>query len=124
MPTEVVQLTTFELVAFAMTSLGGLLINFLNKAATEKLTWEDYWATKPINTIASLLVTSGMFVTLAMSGETNHLTYISASFMADALINRSYHGGYEQKKEDQKRERETDEAWAKKERADARKDQD
>lgn len=97
MSMEVVHLTTFELVAFGMTSLGGLLINFLNKAATEKLTWKDYWATKPINTIASLLVTSGMFVTLAMSGETNHLTYISASFMADALINRSYQGSYADK---------------------------
>lgn len=91
---EVVQLSTLELVAFAMTSLGGLLINFLNKAATEKLTWKDYWSSKPLNTVASILVSSGMFVSLILSGETNHLTYISASFMADVLINRSYQGAH------------------------------
>lgn len=115
MAIEVVSLTPMEILAFVMTSFGGLLINFLNKAATEKLSWKDYWSSKPINTVASLMVTSGLFITLAMSGETNHLTYISTSFMADALINRSYQGGYEEKKEELKKERETEKAWAKKE---------
>lgn len=80
-------LTVFEIVAFLCTWAGGVMVNYVNKTVREKLNWKEYWSRNPVTTIASLVVSFGLCLSLLISEETNHLTYFSVAFMAENLIN-------------------------------------
>lgn len=80
-------LTVLEIVAFICTWAGGVLVNYVNKSARERLGWKQYWTRNPLTTVASLIVSFGLCISLLLSEETNHLTYFSVAFMAENLIN-------------------------------------
>lgn len=80
-------LTVLEIVAFLCTWAGGVLVNYVNKTVREKLNWKEYWSMNPLTTVASLVVSFGLCISLLLSEETNHLTYFSVAFMAENLIN-------------------------------------
>ena len=80
-------LTVLEVIAFICTWAGGVLVNYVNKSARERLGWKQYWTRNPLTTVASLIVSFGLCISLLLSEETNHLTYFSVAFMAENLIN-------------------------------------
>lgn len=80
-------LTVLEIIAFLCTWAGGVLVNYVNKTVRESLNWKEYWSRNPLTTVASLVVSFGLCISLLISEETNHLTYFSVAFMAENLIN-------------------------------------
>lgn len=80
-------LTVLEMIAFLCTWAGGVLVNYVNKTVREKLNWKEYWLRNPLTTVASLIVSFGLCISLLISQEMNHLTYFSVAFMAENLIN-------------------------------------
>lgn len=93
-------LTMFEIVAFLCTWAGGVMVNYVNKTVREKLNWKEYWSRNPVTTIASLIVSFGLCLSLLISEETNHLTYFSVAFMAENLINSRGTGDGRNKSDD------------------------
>ena len=85
---DVVQhLSTVEILAYDCTYIGGVLMNYIVKTKREGLDWKQYWTLNPVTSLAAVLVSTGMCITLLLQGETNHLTYFSIAFMAENLIN-------------------------------------
>ncbi|MEG0374824.1 MAG: hypothetical protein RR672_04250 [Raoultibacter sp.] len=85
---DVVQhLSTVEILAYVCTYIGGVLMNYIVKTKREGLDWKQYWTLNPVTSLAAVLVSTGMCITLLLQGETNHLTYFSIAFMAENLIN-------------------------------------
>ncbi|WOL24649.1 hypothetical protein fHeYen902_303c [Yersinia phage fHe-Yen9-02] len=80
-------LTWIQMVAFLCSWAGGVLVNYVNKTTREGLDWKEYWTRNPLTTIASLVVSFGICISMLLSDETNHLTYFSVAFMAENLIN-------------------------------------
>lgn len=93
-------LTVLEIVAFFCTWAGGVLVNYVNKSARERLGWKQYWTRNPLTTVASLVVSFGLCISLLLSEETNHLTYFSVAFMAENLINSRGQGDGKGKSDD------------------------
>ena len=93
-------LTVLEIVAFFCTWAGGVLVNYVNKSARERLGWKQYWTRNPLTTVASLVVSFGLCISLLLSEETNHLTYFSVAFMAENLINSRGQGDGKRDKDD------------------------
>lgn len=80
-------LSTVEILAYVCTYIGGVLMNYIVKTKREGLDWKQYWTLNPVTSLAAVLVSTGMCITLLLQGETNHLTYFSIAFMAENLIN-------------------------------------
>lgn len=82
------QLSTWQIVAFLCTWLGGVLFNFTNKVTRDGIGVAEYWTKNPLAIAASFIVSLGICITMLLSGETNHITYFTVAFMAENLINR------------------------------------
>ena len=67
--------------------IGGVLMNYVIKTKREGLNWKEYWTLNPISSIAAVCVSTGMFIGMLTTGQTDHLTYFSLAFTVENLIN-------------------------------------
>ncbi len=87
MPDAVQHLSALEIVAYVFSYIGGMLLNYAVKTKRSNMDWKQYWTSNPISSIAAVFVTTGMCITLLISGESNHLTYLGIAFTVENLIN-------------------------------------
>ena len=87
MSQAVEHLSAFEIFAYMCSWLAGVLLNYANKVKREGVGKWEYWTSNPFASIASILVSLGICMTMLTSGEANHVTYFSVAFMAENLIN-------------------------------------
>lgn len=80
-------LTFWQVIAVLFTWLGGVLFNFINRVSREGMDWKEYWTHNPLKVLSSLFVSLGICISMMVSGNTDHLTYFTVSFMAENLMN-------------------------------------
>ncbi|AWY08354.1 hypothetical protein HOT49_gp076 [Erwinia phage vB_EamM_Alexandra] len=80
-------LPPIQIVAFLLSYVGGVLMNYVIKTKREGLNWKEYWTSNPISSIAAVFVSTGMFIGMLTAGQTDHLTYFSLAFTVENLIN-------------------------------------
>lgn len=95
------QLSSIEIAAYVLTYMGGVLMNYIVKTKREHMDWKAYWTLNPVTSVAAILVSTGMCISLILNGETNHLTYFSLAFMAENLINTQTTKNEQQKEDSQ-----------------------
>lgn len=96
----VAHLSALEIFAFLCSYLGGVLVNYVVKTKREHMGWKEYWTLNPVSSIASVLVSTGMFITLLSQQQTDHLTYFSLAFTVENLINTQATKGEKPREED------------------------
>lgn len=84
---DVITQPAIQVVAFLFSYVGGVLMNYVVKTKRDGLNWKEYWTLNPISSVAAVFVSTGMFIGMLTTGQTDHLTYFSLAFTVENLIN-------------------------------------
>lgn len=79
---------TVEQSIFVLYWIAGIATHWGMKLQREGVTAKQYWASKPLNSIASILVSFAVVLNSLMAGDNEFMTYFGAGFVAEAMINR------------------------------------
>lgn len=79
---------TVEHSIFILYWIGGIATHWGMKLQREGVTAKQYWASKPFNSIASILISFAVILNSLATGDNEFMTYFGAGFVAEAFINR------------------------------------
>lgn len=79
---------TVEQSIYILYWIAGIATHWGMKLQREGVTAKQYWASKPLNSIASILVSFAVVLNSLLTGDNEFMTYFGAGFVAEAFINR------------------------------------
>ena len=85
---ELFALFTVEQSIFILYWVAGIATHWGMKLQREGVTAKQYWASKPLNSVASILVSFAVVLNSLLTGDNEFMTYFGAGFVAEAFINR------------------------------------
>jgi mannose/fructose/N-acetylgalactosamine-specific phosphotransferase system component IIC len=79
---------TVEQSIYLLYWVAGIATHWGMKLQREGVTARQYWASKPLNSMASILVSFAVVLNSLLAGDNEFMTYFGAGFVAEAFINR------------------------------------
>lgn len=79
---------TVEQSIYLLYWVAGIATHWGLKLQREGVTARQYWASKPLNSISSILVSFAVVLNSLVAGDNEFMTYFGAGFVAEAMINR------------------------------------